>query len=116
MSPGRSWDTKGGCWLGGSGVRALQNPDRSTARVRIVTPRARTVTCPSTHPVRKLPNERNDMNSLNDSGVVAGPASGQRGHTQRLGGLAGTGVVAALASTSRSPMVAQPSRWPGSPW
>ena len=72
------------------------------------------------------------MNSRNDSGVVAGLASGQRGHTQRLGGLAGTGVVAALAamvattlaaalprslaSTSRSPMVAQPSRWPGSPW
>jgi hypothetical protein len=38
------------------------------------------------------------MNSLNDSGVVAGPASGRRGHPPRLGGLAGTGVVAALAA------------------
>ena len=72
------------------------------------------------------------MNSLNDSGVVAGPAAGQRGHPHRLGGLAGTGLMAALAamvattvaaalprrlaSTSRSPMVAQRSRWPGSPW
>ena len=38
------------------------------------------------------------MNSTNDSRVVAGPASGQRGHTHRLGGLAGTGLVAALAA------------------
>jgi hypothetical protein len=38
------------------------------------------------------------MNSLNDSGVVAGPASGQTGHTHRLGGLAGTGFMAALAA------------------
>jgi uncharacterized protein DUF6069 len=41
---------------------------------------------------------RNDMNSRNDSGVVAGPASGQTSHTHRLGGLAGTGLFAALAA------------------
>jgi hypothetical protein len=40
-------------WLRGTGVRALRNPGRRTARVRIVTPRARTVTCQSTHPVRR---------------------------------------------------------------
>ena len=38
------------------------------------------------------------MNSRNDSGVVPGPASGQRGRPHRLGGLAGTGLVAALAA------------------
>jgi hypothetical protein len=35
-----------------------------------------------------------DMNSMNDTGVVAGPASGQTSHTHRLRGLAGTGFVA----------------------
>ncbi|MFJ6564209.1 hypothetical protein ACIQMV_30965 [Streptomyces sp. NPDC091412] len=34
--------------LRGTGVRALRNPGRRTARVRIVTPGARTVTCQST--------------------------------------------------------------------
>ena len=38
------------------------------------------------------------MNSRNDSGVVPGPAAGQTGHPHRLGGLAGTGLVAALAA------------------
>ena len=72
------------------------------------------------------------MNSMNDTGVVAGPASGQTSHTHRLRGLAGTGFIATLAamvvtpsplrlprplaSTSRSPMVARRSRCPGSPW
>ncbi|WP_328674852.1 hypothetical protein [Streptomyces sp. NBC_00328] len=40
-----------GFWLRGTGVRALRNPGRRTARVRIVTPRARTVTCRPAHPV-----------------------------------------------------------------
>jgi hypothetical protein len=31
-----------GFWLRGTGVRALRNPGRRTARMRIVTPRART--------------------------------------------------------------------------
>ncbi len=46
-----------GFWLRGTGVRALRNPGRRTARVRVVTPRARTATCQSTHPVRQLPND-----------------------------------------------------------
>ncbi|MET9240835.1 DUF6069 family protein [Nonomuraea sp. NPDC003709] len=38
------------------------------------------------------------MNSMNDTGDVAGPASGQTSHTHRLRGLAGTGFVATLAA------------------
>jgi hypothetical protein len=45
-----------GFWLRGTGVRALRNPGRRTARVRIVTPRARTVAWQSSHPVRQLPD------------------------------------------------------------
>ena len=42
----------------------------------------------STHPV----------NSMNDSGVGSGLASGQTNHTHRLRGLAGTGLIATLAA------------------
>ncbi|MGI8900304.1 MAG: DUF6069 family protein [Nocardioides sp.] len=38
------------------------------------------------------------MNSMNDPGAVAGPASGRTSHTQRLRGLAGTGFIATLAA------------------
>ena len=38
------------------------------------------------------------MDSMNDTGVVAGPASGQTSHTHRLRGLAGTGFIATLAA------------------
>jgi len=38
------------------------------------------------------------MNSMNDTGSVAGPASGQTSHTRRLRGLAGTGFIATLAA------------------
>ena len=38
------------------------------------------------------------MSSVNDAGVVAGSASGQTSQTHRFRGLAGTGVVAALAA------------------
>jgi hypothetical protein len=55
--PGPVLGRDAGCWLGGTGVGALGNPGRRTARVCIVTPRARTVTCPSTHPVRQSPND-----------------------------------------------------------
>jgi hypothetical protein len=49
--PGPVLGRHAGFWLRGTGVRALRNPDRRTARVRIVTPSARTVTPQSTHPV-----------------------------------------------------------------
>ncbi|GAA4072538.1 hypothetical protein [Streptomyces shaanxiensis] len=54
--PGPVLGRDAGFWLRGTGVRALRNPGRRTARVRIVTPRARTVTCRQ-HPVRPLPND-----------------------------------------------------------
>jgi hypothetical protein len=38
------------------------------------------------------------MNSMNDAGVVADPASGRTSHTHRLRGLAGTGFIATLAA------------------
>ena len=38
------------------------------------------------------------MNSMNDTGVVAGPASGQTSHTHRLRRLAGTGLISTLAA------------------
>ncbi len=53
--PGPVLGRDAGFWLRGTGVRALRNPGRRTARVRIVTPR--TGRCRSTHPVRQLPND-----------------------------------------------------------
>jgi hypothetical protein len=38
------------------------------------------------------------MNSVNDTGVVAGPASGRISHTHRVRRLAGTGFIATLAA------------------
>jgi hypothetical protein len=38
------------------------------------------------------------MNSMKDSGVGAGPASGQTSHTHRLRGLAGAGFIPTLAA------------------
>ena len=38
------------------------------------------------------------MNSMNDTGVVAGPASGQTSHAHQFRGLAGTGFTATLAA------------------
>ncbi|GHE73331.1 hypothetical protein GCM10014715_29610 [Streptomyces spiralis] len=55
--PGPVLGRGAGFWLRGTGVRALRNPGRRTARVRIVTPKAKTVTCRSAHPVRPLPND-----------------------------------------------------------
>ncbi|MCX5008447.1 DUF6069 family protein [Streptomyces sp. NBC_00638] len=38
------------------------------------------------------------MNSMNDTGVGAGPTSGRTSHTHRLRGLVGTGFIATLAA------------------
>ncbi|WP_055479274.1 DUF6069 family protein [Sphaerimonospora mesophila] len=96
--PGPVLGRDAGFWLRGTGVRALRNPGRRTARVRIVTPRARTVTCRSTHPYASQRTMEDDMNRMKDTGVVADPASGQTSHTHRLRRLAGTGFVATLAA------------------
>ena len=50
------------------------------------------------------------MNSMNDTGVVAGPASGQTSHTHRLRGLAGTGFIATLAAMVATTLTAAVAR------
>jgi hypothetical protein len=47
--PGPVLGRDAGFWLRGTGVRALRNPGRRTARVRIVAQRPGTVTCPGQH-------------------------------------------------------------------
>src|SRR6266542_4083228 len=50
------------------------------------------------------------MNSMIDTGVVAGPASGQTSHTHRLRGLAGTGFIATLAAMVATTLAAALAR------
>jgi Family of unknown function (DUF6069) len=85
-------------WLRGTGVRALRNPGRRTASVRIVTPGSRPSHARHTPP--HISNRRewsNHMHSTNDTGVVAGPTSGAS-HSGRLRGPAGTGSIATLVA------------------
>lgn len=97
--PGPVLGRDAGFWLRGTGVRALRNPGRRTARVRVVTPRAATRARPSTPAVSPLPNDGGTtMTSTNDIEVGAGPAPGRTTHTHRFRGLVGTGLVAALAA------------------
>lgn len=96
--PGPVLGRDAGFWLRGTGVRALRNPGRSTARVRIVTPGSGPSHASQHTPYARYRMRRNDMNSMKDSGVVAGLASGQTSHTHRLRGLAVTGFIAALAA------------------
>ncbi len=46
------------------------------------------------------------MDSMDDTGVVSGPASGQTGHTHRLRGLAVTGFIATLAAVVATTLTA----------
>ncbi|MGX1910211.1 DUF6069 family protein [Streptomyces phaeochromogenes] len=46
------------------------------------------------------------MNSTNDTGVVAGPASGRTGRTHRFRGLVGTGLMATLAAVVATTLAA----------
>jgi hypothetical protein len=108
--PGPVLGRDAGFWLRGTGVRALRNPGRRTARVRIVTPRARTVTGQSTHPYASHRMMEDDMNSMNDTGGVAGPASGRTSHTHRLRGLAAAGFVATLAAVVSTTLAAALAR------
>jgi hypothetical protein len=64
----------------------------------ILTPRARPSHASQHTPYASHRTMEDDMNSMNDTGVVAGSASGQTSHTHRLRGLAGTGFVATLAA------------------
>ena len=103
--PGPVLGRDAGFWLRGTGVRALRNPGRRTAMVRIVTP-SQTLTSESPHAHVNYRMMENDMNSRNDAGVVAGPASGQTSHAHRLRGLAGTGFIATLAAMSATTLAA----------
>ncbi|MEH0981694.1 DUF6069 family protein [Micromonospora sp. CPCC 205556] len=53
------------------------------------------------------------MNSRNDTGVVAEPASGRPSHTHRLRGLAGTGFIATLAAMVATTVAAALARAAG---
>ena len=46
------------------------------------------------------------MNSMNDTGLVAGPASGRTSHTHRLRMLAVTGLIATLAAMAATTLAA----------
>ena len=46
------------------------------------------------------------MDSMDDTGVVSGPASGHTGHTHRLRGLAVTGFIATLAAVVATTLAA----------
>ncbi|MGW4466125.1 DUF6069 family protein [Micromonospora sp. NPDC004704] len=50
------------------------------------------------------------MSSMDDTGVVVGPASGRTRRTHRLGGLAGTGFVATLAAMLTTTLAAALAR------
>lgn len=50
------------------------------------------------------------MNSMNDTGVVAGPASSRAGRTHRLRRLAGTGFIATLAAMAATTLAAALAR------
>ena len=50
------------------------------------------------------------MNSMNDTGVVAGPAAGRSGHTHRFRGLVGTGLIATLAAMVATTLAAALAR------
>ncbi|MFI7575972.1 DUF6069 family protein [Micromonospora sp. NPDC049497] len=50
------------------------------------------------------------MNSMDDTGVVAGPASGRASHTHRLRRVAGTGFLAALAAIVATTLAAALAR------
>ena len=50
------------------------------------------------------------MNSMNDTGNVPGPGSGQTSHTHRLRRLAGTGLIATLAAMVATALAAALAR------
>ncbi|MFF0579335.1 DUF6069 family protein [Streptosporangium saharense] len=118
--PGPVLERDAGFWLRGTGVRALRNPGHRTAKVRIITPKAkpgtpkarpsapearpgtpeaRTGARRSAHPHAPHRTTEKDLNSTNDTAVVAGPA-------HRFLGLVGTGLVATLAAMVVTTLVA----------
>ncbi|TNH30731.1 hypothetical protein FHG89_05985 [Micromonospora orduensis] len=102
--PGPVLGRDAGFWLHGTGVRALRNPGRRTARVRVATPCGRPVDTP---PMPVTNRWRCDMDSTNDT-VVAAPVAGRTGH--RIRGLAGVGLAATLAAVAATTLAAALAR------
>ncbi|MEV4000744.1 DUF6069 family protein [Actinomadura sp. NPDC049753] len=100
--PGPVLGHDAGFWLRGTGVRALRNPGRRTARVRVVTPKPAPSQAGHHTPYASYRTRRNDMN-MNDTGVAAGRASGRTGRIRRL---AVTGLVATLAAMAATTLAA----------
>lgn len=91
-TPGPVLGRDAGFWLRGTGVRALRNPGRRTATVRILTPH--------------LEARRNDMISSTDTGVTVGRPHGFRR-------LAVTGLVATLVAMAVTTLAAALARAAG---
>ncbi|MEO3742364.1 DUF6069 family protein [Plantactinospora sp. B5E13] len=109
--PGPVLGRSAGFWLRGTGVRALRNPGRRTARVRVFTRQGQgrhTPVATFPHPVTEL--WRNDMHSMNDTGGVVAPASDRTSHRHRLLGLVGTGLVAVFVATAATTLAAALAR------
>ncbi len=104
--PGPVLGRDAGFWLRGTGVRALRNPGRRTARVRVITPQGRDRHLPSTHPHPSDRMKEDDMSSMNNTGDVAGPALGQAGRPRRFRRLVGTGLIATLAAVAATTLAA----------
>lgn len=105
--PGPVLGPGAGFWLRGTGVRALRNPGRRTARVRVFTRRGRdrqTPAAPSPNPLTE--SWRSDMHSMNDTGGVEAPASGRTRHNRRFLGLVGTGFVGVIVATAATTLAA----------
>jgi hypothetical protein len=111
--PGPVLGRDAGFWLRGTGVRALRNPGRRTARVRVLTP-GQGPTHAGQHPRTPTTERwRSGMNTMDDTGVVAGPAAGPTRRTHRLAGLAGTGLLATLAAMAATTLGAALARAAG---
>ncbi|CAL9346149.1 hypothetical protein SUDANB121_00382 [Nocardiopsis dassonvillei] len=95
--PGPVLERGAGFWLRGTGVRALRNPGRRTARVGVITaPGSRGPRIPVTPPRTPMTQRRrNGMNSTKETGTAA---AGRTGRPHRLRRLVGTGFTAALAA------------------
>jgi hypothetical protein len=64
--PGPVLGRDAGFWLCGTGVRALRNPGRSPARVRILTPGSGPSPASQHTPVRQFPNDEEERHEQHE--------------------------------------------------
>jgi hypothetical protein len=114
--PGPVFGRGAGFWLRGTGARALRNPGRRTARVRIVTRPGPSREGPEPSPAGQTgrtpvtERRRSDMNSIEDTGVATVPASDQISNSRRFRRLAGTGSLATFAAMGATTLAAALAR------